>query len=178
MSAAVERRLAAYRAEVANLVGEHRGRVVDFTGDNFLSEFRTATDAVGAAAEIQRVIRARNATLPAGRAMEFRIGVHLGEVRAEGERLCIEALRVVARTSAFARGQMRKAAELTPGRADLLIGASHSRRAATRQGLDSTIRKDEDLRFCSTGSTRRRRGLRGAVALVVGDDGLGDVARL
>ncbi len=42
------RRLGAYRTEITNLVGEHRGRVVDFTGDNFLAEFPTATDAVEA----------------------------------------------------------------------------------------------------------------------------------
>jgi adenylate cyclase len=96
------RRLSAYRTEVANLVGEHRGRVVDFTGDNFLAEFPTATDAVGAAAEIQRVIRARNAALPAGRAMEFRIGVHLGEVRVEGERLYGTGVNVAARLQGLA----------------------------------------------------------------------------
>jgi adenylate cyclase len=96
------RRLSAYRAEVANLVGEHRGRVVDSTGDNFLAEFPTATDAVGAAAEIQRVIRARNAAAPAGRAMEFRIGVHLGEVRVEGERLYGTGVNVAARLQGLA----------------------------------------------------------------------------
>jgi class 3 adenylate cyclase len=54
---------------------------VDFIGDNFLAEFPTATDAV----EIQRVMRARIAALPEGRKIEFRIGVHLGEVRSTGE---------------------------------------------------------------------------------------------
>ncbi len=63
------RRLAAYRTEITNLVSEHRGRVVDFTGDNFLADFPTATDAVEAAAEIQRVLEARNAAVPAGRTM-------------------------------------------------------------------------------------------------------------
>ncbi len=38
------RRLGAYRTEIANLVGEHRGRLVDFTGDNFLAEFPTHGD--------------------------------------------------------------------------------------------------------------------------------------
>ncbi len=84
--AATVRTLTAYREQIGALVREHRGRVVDFTGDNFLAEFPTATDAVEAAAEIQRVLKARNAAVPAGRAMEFRIGVHLGEVRVEGER--------------------------------------------------------------------------------------------
>jgi adenylate cyclase len=96
------RRLGAYRTEITNLVGEHRGRVVDFTGDNFLAEFPTATDAVEAAAEIQRVLKARNAAVPAGRAMEFRIGVHLGEVRVEGERLFGDGVNIAARLEGLA----------------------------------------------------------------------------
>ena len=49
------RRLTAYRTEVTNLVAEHRGRVADFTGDNFLAEFPTATDAVEAARRLYAV---------------------------------------------------------------------------------------------------------------------------
>jgi class 3 adenylate cyclase len=63
------RRLGAYRTEITNLVADHRGCVVDFTGDNFLAEFPTATDAVESAAEIQRVLKARNAAVPAQRAI-------------------------------------------------------------------------------------------------------------
>jgi adenylate cyclase len=96
------RRLGAYRTEVTHLVADHRGRLVDFTGDNFLAEFPTATDAVEAAAEIQRVIKARNAAVPAGRAMEFRIGVHLGEVRVEEERLYGDGVNIAARLEGLA----------------------------------------------------------------------------
>jgi adenylate cyclase len=96
------RRLTAYRTEITNLVAEHRGRVVDFTGDNFLAEFPTATDAVEAAAEIQRVIKARNAAVAAGRAMQFRIGIHLGEVRVEDERLYGDGVNIAARLEGLA----------------------------------------------------------------------------
>ncbi len=78
--AATIRTLTAYREQVATLVREHRGRVVDAPGDNVLAEFPTALDAVQAAVEVQRVIGARNADLPAERQMEFRIGVHLGNL--------------------------------------------------------------------------------------------------
>ncbi len=81
------RTLTAYRNEITGLVGDHRGRVVDAPGDNLLAEFPTALDAVGCAAEIQRVLAARNAGLPEGRRMEFRIGVHMGDVAIEGERI-------------------------------------------------------------------------------------------
>ncbi len=96
------RRLGAYRTEITNLVADHRGRVVDFTGDNFLAEFPTATDAVEAAAEIQRVLKARNAAVPAGRAMEFRIGVHLGDIRVEGERIYGDGVNIAARLEGLA----------------------------------------------------------------------------
>ena len=100
--AATVRTLTAYREQIGTLVREHRGRVVDFTGDNFLAEFPTATDAVEAAAEIQRVLKARNAAVPVGRAMEFRIGVHLGEVRVEGERLYGDGVNIAARLEGLA----------------------------------------------------------------------------
>ncbi len=96
------RRLTAYRREITNLVAEHRGRVADFSVDNFLAEFPTETDAVEAAVEIQRVIKARNAAVPAGRAMEFRIGVHLGEVRVEGERLYGDGVNIASRLEGLA----------------------------------------------------------------------------
>jgi adenylate cyclase len=60
---ATVRRLTGYREEIAVLIRQHRGRVVDAPGDNLLAEFPTATDAVEAATEIQRVIRARNAAV-------------------------------------------------------------------------------------------------------------------
>ncbi len=76
--------------------------MVDAPGDNLLAEFSTATDAVLAATEIQRAIGARNAAVPEGRKMEFRIGVHLGEARVEGDRLYGDAVNVAARLEGLA----------------------------------------------------------------------------
>ena len=92
----------AYHEQIGVLVRQHRGRVVDAPGDNLLAEFSTATDAVEAAAEIQRVIKARNAAIPEGRKMEFRIGVHLGEVRVEGERIYGDGVNIAARLEGLA----------------------------------------------------------------------------
>ncbi len=100
--AATIRTLTAYRAQVATLVREHRGRVVDTPGDNLLAEFPTALDAVQAAVEVQRVIGARNADLPAERQMEFRIGVHLGDISVEGERVYGDGVNIAARLEALA----------------------------------------------------------------------------
>jgi TolB-like protein/class 3 adenylate cyclase/Flp pilus assembly protein TadD len=100
--AATVRALTAYREQIATLVREHRGRVVDAPGDNVLAEFPSALDAVHAAVEIQRVIQARNADLPAERRMEFRIGVHMGDVVVEGERIYGDGVNIAARLEGLA----------------------------------------------------------------------------
>ncbi len=73
-----------YREAIAMLVRQHRGRVVDSPGDNVLAEFPTALEAVQCAVELQGVLRVRNVSLPAERRMDFRIGVHMGDVATEG----------------------------------------------------------------------------------------------
>ena len=91
-----------YREQVDLLVRQHRGRLVDFTGDNFLAEFPTALDATQCAIEIQRVLASRNADLPPDRRMEFRIGLHLGDIRVEGERIFGDGVNVAARLESMA----------------------------------------------------------------------------
>jgi adenylate cyclase len=100
--AATIRTLTMYRDQIATLVREHRGRVVDAPGDNLLAEFPTALDAVQAAVEIQRILKVRNADLPAERKMEFRVGVHLGDVAIEGERVYGDGVNIAARLEGLA----------------------------------------------------------------------------
>ena len=61
-------------------ISVHRGRVVKRTGDGVLVEFRSVVDAVRCAIEMQNGLVERNAGLPADRRIEFRVGVHLGDV--------------------------------------------------------------------------------------------------
>ncbi len=96
------RTLTAYREVVDTLVGRYSGRVVDFRGDDFLAEFPTATDAVQAAIEIQRVIGARNTAVPERNRMQFRIGVHLGEVRVDDQRIYGDGVNIAARLEGLA----------------------------------------------------------------------------
>jgi adenylate cyclase len=99
---ATVRTLNAYREEIDLLVRQHRGRVVDTAGDSVLAEFPTATEAVRGAVEIQGSLAARNAGLAPGRRMKFRIGLHLGEVRAEGDRIYGDGVNIAARLEGLA----------------------------------------------------------------------------
>ena len=96
------RTLNAYRDLIASLVGDHHGRIVDATGDNLLAEFPNALDAVQCAVEIQGVLRVRNQSLSEGRRMLFRIGVHLGDITAEGDRLYGDGVNIAARLEGLA----------------------------------------------------------------------------
>jgi adenylate cyclase len=96
------RTLTSYRAVMANLIQRHRGRVVDSPGDNLLAEFSSVVDAVRCAVEIQNELRARNVELPENRKMEFRIGINLGDVIVEGERIYGDGVNIAARVEGLA----------------------------------------------------------------------------
>ena len=91
------RTLEAYRKVMSDLIEQFRGRVVDSPGDNLLSEFSSVVDAVQCAVEIHEVIRAKNEELPEDRRMLFRIGVNLGDVIEEGERIYGDGVNIAAR---------------------------------------------------------------------------------
>src|SRR6058998_2340178 len=99
---ATVRTLTAYRAVMTILIQRHRGRVVDSPGDNLLAEFASVVDAVQCAVEIQQEFKARNAELPAQRKMEFRIGINLGDVIVEGERIYGDGVNIAARLESLA----------------------------------------------------------------------------
>ena len=66
-------------------IAAHRGRIVKRTGDGIIIEFRSVVDAVRCAIEVQTGMVERNAGVPRGRRIEFRIGVHLGDVVEESD---------------------------------------------------------------------------------------------
>jgi adenylate cyclase len=98
------RTLTAYRELMSTLIQKHRGRVVDSPGDNLLAEFLSVVDAVRCAVEIQEELRVRNDELPENRRMEFRIGINLGDVVAEGERIYGDGVNIAARVEGLAEG--------------------------------------------------------------------------
>jgi adenylate cyclase len=66
-------------------IDAHRGRIVKRTGDGSLIEFRSVVDAVQCAIEVQNGMAERNAGLPPERRIEFRVGIHLGDVVEESD---------------------------------------------------------------------------------------------
>ena len=66
-------------------IDAHHGRIVKRTGDGSLIEFRSVVDAVRCAIEVQNGMIERNAGLPTERRIEFRIGIHLGDVVEESD---------------------------------------------------------------------------------------------
>ena len=72
--------LNAYRNSISTLIPQHRGRLVDMTGDNLMADFSSVVDAVKCAVETQKEMGKRNADLPENRRMLFRIGVNLGDI--------------------------------------------------------------------------------------------------
>jgi adenylate cyclase len=100
--AATVRTITAYRELMAALIQQHRGRVVDSPGDNLLAEFASVVEAVQCAVAIQRELKTRNAELPLHRRMEFRIGINLGDVIAEGERIYGDGVNIAARLEGLA----------------------------------------------------------------------------
>jgi adenylate cyclase len=94
--------IATYREVIASLIKQHRGRVVDSPGDNVLAEFSSVVDAVQCAVAVQQEIQTRNAELPDDRRMEFRIGINLGDVIDEEDRIYGDGVNIAARLEALA----------------------------------------------------------------------------
>jgi adenylate cyclase len=98
--------LAALKSLRSDLIGpkiaEHRGRVVKLMGDGLLAEFASVVEAVRAAAEMQQQMAERNAVLPQGQRVEFRIGVNLGDVVIDGDDIYGDGINVAARLEALA----------------------------------------------------------------------------
>lgn len=96
-------RLRSNRVEVIDpAMAKNRGRIIKTTGDGLLAEFHSVTQALQCAAEIQlRMIR-RNAEVPAARALQYRIGINLGDVIVDQNDIFGDGVNVAARLEALA----------------------------------------------------------------------------
>ena len=99
---ATVRTLNTYKQVMGDFIRHYGGRVVDAPGDNLLAEFASVVDAVQCAVEIQKELKTRNAELSENRRMEFRIGVNLGDVIEEQDRIFGEGVNLAARLESLA----------------------------------------------------------------------------
>jgi adenylate cyclase len=96
-------RLKALRHELLDpQIAEHHGRIVKTTGDGLLVEFASVVDAVRCAVAMQRGMALRNAALPQGKRIEFRFGVHQGDVIVEDGDIFGDGVNIAARLEALA----------------------------------------------------------------------------
>src|SRR6516165_10694413 len=91
-----------HREAADPLIAQHGGRIVKTTGDGVLIEFGSVVGAVEYALGLQRLAADRNAGTPDERRMEWRIGIHIGDVLIEGEDILGDGVNIAARLEGIA----------------------------------------------------------------------------
>jgi adenylate cyclase len=92
----------AHRSAIYPIILNHGGRLVKNTGDGFLVEFPSIVEAIESAIAMQALMAERNDHLPADRVMQFRMGVHMGDVIADEDEVFGDGVNVAVRIEAIA----------------------------------------------------------------------------
>ncbi len=95
-------RLKACRAIIDQLIASHRGRIFNTAGDSVVADFASAVDAVQCAVAVQAAMATENAGGTADEPMQFRIGVHVGDVIVDGSNLLGDGVNIAARLEGLA----------------------------------------------------------------------------
>src|SRR4029077_8661891 len=95
-------RLKACRVIIDGLIASHRGRIFNTAGDSVVADFASAVDAVQCAVAVQAAIAIENAGGTSDEPMQFRIGVHVGDVIVEGSNLLGDSVNIAARLESLA----------------------------------------------------------------------------
>jgi adenylate cyclase len=98
------RSLKACRELMSAIIERYNGRVVGSPGKNLLAEFDSVRDAVRSAVEIQEELKIRNDDLPENRRMQFRLGINLGDIVEDGDRIYGDGINVAAHVESLAKG--------------------------------------------------------------------------
>src|ERR1700759_3126711 len=91
------------RAILDRFIGEHKGRIANTAGDSVLAEFGSAVDAVKCAVEAQAALAEANSNLPIDRRINFRMGVHIGDVMVRAGDLFGDGVNIAARLQTVAK---------------------------------------------------------------------------
>jgi adenylate cyclase len=92
----------AHRSAVYPIILNHGGRLVKNTGDGFLLEFPSVVGALQSSIEIQTLMAERNSQLPADRLMQFRLGLHMGDVMADEDEVFGDGVNIAVRLESVA----------------------------------------------------------------------------
>ncbi len=92
----------AHRTAIYPIILNHGGRLVKNTGDGFLLEFPSIVGAIEAAIAMQKVMAERNEHLPADRSMQFRMGIHMGDVMADEDEVFGDDVNIAVRLESVA----------------------------------------------------------------------------
>lgn len=92
----------AHRSAIYPIILNHGGRVVKNTGDGFLLEFPSVVGAIESAVAVQSLMAERNDHLPSDRVMQFRLGVHMGDVIADEDEVFGDGVNIAVRLEAVA----------------------------------------------------------------------------
>jgi adenylate cyclase len=84
-------------------IASHHGRIVKTTGDGMLVEFASAVDAARCAVEVQRAMAERNVDVPPELRIEFRIGIHVGDIIFDDDDIFGDGVNIAARLAAKCR---------------------------------------------------------------------------
>jgi len=95
-------RLKRCRAIIDRLIASHHGRIFNTAGDSVVADFASAVDAVQCAVAVQAAIVTENAGGTVNEPMQFRIGVHVGDVMVDGDNLLGDGVNIAARLEALA----------------------------------------------------------------------------
>jgi class 3 adenylate cyclase len=96
-------RLKSYRKTLVDpAIAAHRGRIVKTTGDGMLVEFASAVDAARCAVEVQRGMAAKNPDVPLDARIEFRIGIHVGDIIIDDNDIFGDGVNIAARLEGIA----------------------------------------------------------------------------
>jgi adenylate cyclase len=90
------------KALIYPAIASHRGRIVKTTGDGMLVEFASAVDAARCAVEVQRGMAAQNTDVPKDIRIEFRIGIHLGDIIIDDNDIFGDGVNIAARLEGIA----------------------------------------------------------------------------
>src|SRR5215210_1261088 len=96
------RTLTARREIMDRLIAEHGGRIANTAGDSVLAEFPSAVDAVQCAVDVQEALARADHNSPQERRLQFRIGVHVGDIMVRGGDLLGDGVNIAARLESLA----------------------------------------------------------------------------